>query len=97
MKKILVLLMAALMAILGTTQAMAYYLEITPGGNVDVRVYYITQQGMAPPTFIAFVNHPKQIQESYKRFVENHLRREFGFAGTPVRILFRRNRRGGET
>jgi GTP-binding protein len=68
-----------------------------PAGKLDVRVYYITQHGVAPPTFIAFVNHPKQIPETYKRFVENHLRREFGFSGTPVRILFRRNRRGAET
>ncbi|MCC7262248.1 MAG: ribosome biogenesis GTPase Der [Candidatus Latescibacteria bacterium] len=67
-----------------------------PAGNLDVRVYYMTQQGIAPPTFVAFVNHPKQIPEAYKRFVENHLRREFGFSGTPVRILFRRNRRGAE-
>ncbi len=75
----------------------AVFAATPPGGGVDVRVYYITQQGVAPPTFVAFVNHPTQIPESYKRFVENHLRREFGFSGTPVRILFRRNRRGAET
>ena len=69
----------------------------TPPGGADVRVYYITQQGVAPPTFVGFANRPKQIPEAYKRFVENHLRREFGFSGTPVRILFRRNRRGAET
>jgi GTP-binding protein len=68
-----------------------------PAGSLDVRVYYVTQQGVAPPTFVAFVNQPKQIPETYKRFVENHVRREFGFFGTPVRILFRRNRRGEET
>ncbi len=75
----------------------AVFTATPPGGGVDVRVYYITQQGVAPPTFVAFVNHPTQIPESYKRFVENHLRREFGFSGTPVRILFRPNRRGAET
>ena len=67
-----------------------------PAGSLDVRVYYMTQQGVAPPTFVAFVNHPKKVPEVYKRFVENHLRREFGFFGTPVRIVFRRNRRDAE-
>ncbi|MBI2503115.1 MAG: ribosome biogenesis GTPase Der [Candidatus Latescibacteria bacterium] len=68
-----------------------------PAGSAEVRVFYITQQGVAPPTFVAFVNHPEQIPEVYRRFIENRLRREFGFVGTPVRILFRRNRRGAET
>jgi len=67
-----------------------------PAGNPDLRLYYMTQQGVAPPTFVAFVNHPRQVSEAYKRFVENHLRREFGFGGTPVRLLFRRNRRGAD-
>jgi GTP-binding protein len=80
-------------------KALAGILAVPPpsAGNLDLRVYYLTQQGVAPPTFVAFANYPRQIPEAYKRFLENHLRREFGFDGTPVRLLFRSNRRGEET
>jgi GTP-binding protein len=57
-----------------------------------VKYYYITQVGIKPPTFIAFVNYPEGVHFSYLRYIENNLRDSFGFAGTPVRIFAKRRR-----
>jgi GTP-binding protein len=54
-----------------------------------IKFYYATQADTAPPTFIVFCNDPKQIHFSYRRYLENKLREEFGFIGSPVRISFR--------
>ncbi len=54
-----------------------------------IKFYYGTQADVAPPTFIFFCNEPKQIHFSYRRYLENQLRQEFGFVGSPVRISFR--------
>jgi GTP-binding protein len=54
-----------------------------------IKFYYATQADIAPPTFIFFCNDPKQIHFSYRRYLENKLREEFGFIGSPVRISFR--------
>ncbi len=54
-----------------------------------IKFYYATQADVAPPTFIFFCNEPKQIHFSYRRYLENRLRDEFGFVGSPVRISFR--------
>jgi len=52
-----------------------------------VKYFYITQVGIKPPTFVVFVNYPDGVHFSYMRYIENNLRRAFGFAGTPVRIF----------
>ncbi len=57
-----------------------------------VKYYYITQVGVRPPTFIAFVNYPGGVHFSYLRYIENNLRDAFGFQGTPVRIYTKRRR-----
>ena len=57
-----------------------------------VKYYYITQGGVKPPTFIVFTNYPQGVHFSYIRYIENNLRRAFGFHGTPLRI-FAKNRR----
>ncbi len=57
-----------------------------------VKYYYITQVGSRPPTFIAFVNYPDGVHFSYLRYIENNLRKNFGFAGTPVRIFVKKRR-----
>ncbi len=54
-----------------------------------LRVYYATQSGTRPPTFVFFINDERIVHFSYPRFLENELRRAFGFAGTPIRISFR--------
>jgi len=63
------------------------------GAGREIRLFYAVQQGMAPPTFAIFADRPELVPETYRRFLEKNLRQEFGFAGTPLRILFR-SRRG---
>jgi len=54
-----------------------------------LKFFYVTQADVSPPTFIFFVNDPKQVHFSYRRYLENILREQFGFAGTPIRLSFR--------
>ncbi len=51
-----------------------------------VKIYYMTQAAVAPPTFILFTDRPVQLHFSYERFLENQIRRAFGFVGTPIWI-----------
>jgi GTP-binding protein len=60
-----------------------------------LRVFYATQVGTRPPTFLLFVNDPTALHFSYERYLINALRDAFGFAGTPVRIRTRRRRPTG--
>ena len=53
-----------------------------------VKLHYTTQVKTRPPTFKCFVNYPKGIHFSYKRYLINSLRKTFGFSGTPVRLIF---------
>jgi len=54
-----------------------------------LKVRYITQVGVKPPTFVFFVNDPELMHFSYKRYLENQMRKHFGFEGTPIRIVVR--------
>jgi len=54
-----------------------------------VKIYYVTQAGISPPTFILFTNQSKRLHFSYERFLENLLRKSFNFTGTPIRFLQR--------
>ncbi len=60
----------------------------------EVKLLYATQSCVGPPTFVIFSNRPDLVTEAYKRYVKKALRKEFGFAGTPLRILWRRRSRG---
>ena len=51
-----------------------------------VKVYYMTQAAVAPPTFILFTDRPVKLHFSYQRFLENQIRAAFGFVGTPIWI-----------
>jgi GTP-binding protein len=53
------------------------------------KLFYATQVAVAPPTFVIFVNDPELIHFSYKRYLENRIRAEYGFLGTPIRLIFR--------
>src|SRR5690606_20838862 len=53
------------------------------------RIYYLTQTNVNPPTFVAFCSSPEHIAESYKRFVVNRIRKEFGYEAVPLRLFFR--------
>lgn len=66
--------------------------SMTPPPSVHgkrLRIYYANQVAVAPPTFIMFINDPKYLVDSYKRYLENKIRAAFGFSGTPVRLIFR--------
>ena len=55
----------------------------------QLKIYYATQAGIRPPTFVFFVNDPKLVHFSYQRYLENQLRAAFGFDGTGIRLTFR--------
>jgi GTP-binding protein len=55
----------------------------------SVRLYYITQASIAPPTFVIMTNAPKDVHFSYQRYVVNQIRSRFGFQGTPIRVRYR--------
>jgi len=54
-----------------------------------LRMYYGTQVGTEPPTFVIFVNNPDLVHFSYERYLENQIRAYYPFIGTPIRIYFR--------
>lgn len=60
-----------------------------------LRLYYITQVSVKPPTFVIFVNDKELMHFSYTRYIENQIRNTFGFKGTPLRFIIR-ERKGKE-
>lgn len=54
-----------------------------------LKIRYLTQVGVKPPTFVFFVNDPELMHFSYKRYLENQMRKHFGFEGTPIRMIIR--------
>jgi GTPase len=63
----------------------------SPGGR-PLRLYYLTQAAVAPPTFVAFVNSSKPPHFSVERFLKNRIRERFPFPGTPLVLEWRRSR-----
>ena len=59
-----------------------------------LRLYYITQVGVKPPTFVIFVNDKELMHFSYTRYIENQIREAFGFRGTPLRFIIRERNEG---
>ena len=54
-----------------------------------LKIYYMTQASVAPPTFVLFCNDAELFHFSYQRYIENCLRQTFGFSGTPIRLTIR--------
>ena len=54
-----------------------------------LKIYYMTQTGISPPTFVVFCNSVELFHFSYRRYLENTLREVFGIQGTPIRMLIR--------
>lgn len=54
-----------------------------------LKIYYMTQTGVKPPTFILFVNNKELLHFSYERYLKNTLRNNFGFEGTPINFIVR--------
>ncbi|NLL71060.1 MAG: ribosome biogenesis GTPase Der [Epulopiscium sp.] len=58
-----------------------------------LKIYYMTQVSIKPPTFVIFVNEKQLMHFSYERYIENQLRNAFGFKGTPIHFIIREKRR----
>lgn len=58
-------------------------------GGHNLRVYYAIQTQVGPPQFVFFVNDPKLVHFSYRRYLENRIRDFYAFPGTPLRLVFR--------
>jgi len=54
-----------------------------------LKIYYMTQVSVKPPTFVIFVNDKRLMHFSYTRYLENKIREAFGFAGTPLKFIIR--------
>lgn len=54
-----------------------------------LKILYVTQVKIKPPTFVIFVNDPEIMHFSYQRYLENKLREAFGFEGTPIKMIIR--------
>ena len=54
-----------------------------------LKIYYMTQIGIQPPTFVIFCNNAELFHFSYQRYIENCLRNTFGFKGTPIKLIIR--------
>jgi GTP-binding protein len=59
-----------------------------------LNILYVTQAEANTPTFIFFVNEPELVHFSYRRFLDSQLRKQFGFEGTPLRLVFRKRGEG---
>ncbi len=64
----------------------------SPAGR-EMKIFYITQAATAPPTFVLFTNQAKPMHFSYRRFLENQLRAQFDFIGTPIQFKIRLKKR----
>jgi GTP-binding protein len=62
-------------------------------GN-DIKFYYITQTKQRPPSFMAFVNEPRGVNNSYKRFITSKIKEHYNLVGIPVRLYPKKRRRG---
>jgi GTP-binding protein len=54
-----------------------------------LKILYATQASTHPPTFVLFVNDPTMVHFSYRRYLENQIRRQFGFDGSGIKLIFR--------
>ncbi len=61
--------------------------------NHRVKLYYVSQVTVAPPTFVLFTNEPRGLGESYQRYLLRRLREKYSFTGTPLRIFLRKRRK----
>jgi GTP-binding protein len=62
-----------------------------------LKIYYMTQTSVAPPTFVIFCNSEELFHFSYRRYIENCLRDAYGFDGTPVKIIVRQRGENAES
>jgi len=78
-------------------RSLAEWVERTPPPSYQthpVKLNYITQVKVKPPTFVISTNFPEGIHFSYERYLMNQIREAFGFEGVPIRLLFKKKRKG---
>lgn len=66
------------------------------GHRHRLKFYYATQAGVNPPAFVFFVNERELVHFTYERYLENQLREQYGFLGTPIRLVFRNRKQRDE-
>jgi GTP-binding protein len=59
-----------------------------------LKIFYMTQVSVKPPTFVIFVNDKELMHFSYTRYIENRIRDAFGFKGTPLKFIVRERKEG---
>lgn len=62
-------------------------------GEKQLKIYYATQSGVAPPSFTIFVNDASLVKPNYRKFLTRELREEYGFWGSPLRLNFRTSKK----
>lgn len=77
------------------TEAVALQQPPTDKGK-RLKLYYMTQVAVKPPTFVIFVNDKEMMHFSYTRYIENKIRDAFGFKGTPLKFIIRQRNEGDE-
>jgi len=77
------------------TEAVAYQQPPSDKGK-QLRLYYITQVGVKPPTFVIFVNIKDLMHFSYIRYIENKIREAFGYKGTSLKFVIRERKSSGD-
>ena len=70
-------------------EAVSYFPPATNEG-LKPKLYFMTQVGTRPPSFVIKTNTDRELHFSYQRYLENRLREQFGFVGTPIRLAFRK-------
>ncbi|MCL1964845.1 MAG: ribosome biogenesis GTPase Der [Firmicutes bacterium] len=70
-------------------------LQPPSAGGRRLKVYYGTQQSVRPPAFVLFLNDETLMHFAYERYLENQLRKAFGFDGTPIRFILRERKKEG--
>lgn len=73
-------------------EAVSWHSPPTSRQGKQGRIYYGTQVRSQPPTISLFVNDPKRFNDSYRRYIEKQFRQDLGFAGTPIRLVWRGKR-----
>ena len=70
-------------------EALAWHTPPTTRQGKQGKIYYGTQVATAPPAIALFVNDPKLFGDNYRRYIERQIRQSLGFAGTPIRLMWR--------
>ncbi len=71
------------------TDAVSWHSPPATRGGRQGKIYYWTQVGIQPPTIALFVNEAKRFNDNYRRYIERQFRKQLGFKGTPMRLLWR--------